>query len=513
MAWYECGFYLIKSRLNDFVLDVFSSSQSAGAALVAFPLNGGHGSSNQQWRFTESGLICSRLNNYVVDISGEPSHSGTALVNTPEQGTASQHWELVPVPNSHYFLIKNKVAGLVMDISGSSLLAAAQVIAYRVNGEFGTPNQQWELVPVPALLNNGQIDAEAVQIPSEYPTVPGLEVVPEGEAEEIRKVIGLTFQLLQRRYPPTKQGLRGVHAKDHGCVKATLTLLNDIPEQYRIGVFATPGKIYDAWVRFSNATPFIDNDANKSLKTGALEASSRGMAIKLLNVEGKTLLDIPGEQSQDFLMINTPMFAFGTVSDYLALTQIQVDNHENILPFFMATPLPPSRAKSAGIVGQIKTKHIGNPLDAQYFTASPFLFGPGRAAKFSVKPRNPENTPLPADAETNPNFLRAALKKSLDPASGKTVVFDFLVQLRTGGEATQPIEDAATEWKDTDKEAPYRVVGTLVIEPQDFDTPERRAQCEHMVFTPWHGLVEHQPLGGTNRMRLGVYAASSKYRR
>jgi hypothetical protein len=40
----------------------------------------------------------------------------------------------------------------------------------------------------------------------------------------------------------------------------------------------------------------------------------------------------------------------------------------------------------------------------------------------------------------------------------------------------------------------------------------RITECEHLVFTPWHGLVEFQPLGGINRLRLGVYTASSQYR-
>ena len=87
---------------------------------------------------------------------------------------------------------------------------------------------------------------------------------------------------------------------------------------------------------------------------------------------------------------------------------------------------------------------LGNPVEAQYFTAAPFLFGPNAAAKFSAKPRNPDHTPVPQDPE--PNYLRAALKKTLDVTSGKSVVFDFQV---------------------------------------------------------------HQPLGGINRLRLGVYAASA----
>ena len=41
-------------------------------------------------------------------------------------------------------------------------------------------------------------------------------------------------------------------------------------------------------------------------------------------------------------------------------------------------------------------------------------------------------------------------------------------------------------------------------------TAKRR--CENLFFTPWHGLQEHQPIGGINRLKLGVYDASSAFR-
>ena len=53
---------------------------------------------------------------------------------------------------------------------------------------------------------------------------------------------------------------------------------------------------------------------------------------------------------------------------------------------------------------------------------------------------------------------------------------------------------------------------TITIDKQNFDEPLRITECEHLVFTPWHGLVDFQPLGGINRLRLGVYNASAKFR-
>ena len=261
------------------------------------------------------------------------------------------------------------------------------------------------------------------------------ETVPPNEAEQIAEIVSLTTQLLQQRYPES-MARRAVHPKDHGCVKAAFTINSDIPENYRVGVFATPAKTYDTWIRFSNATPVVGPDIDKV--TGP---PSRGMAIKLMGVEGDTLLGDPSAKTQDFLLINLPGFAFPNVAEYLEVTKIQFANNDDISTFF-TPPLSPERLKTVAIVQRLKQTKLGNPLDSRYFSASPFLFGADRVAKFGVTPRNPENTPVPEGPSVN--YLREAMKKSLDVATGKSAVFDFQVQLRTNDGL--PIEDATAEW-------------------------------------------------------------------
>lgn len=349
-----------------------------------------------------------------------------------------------------------------------------------------------EYMSSPAAAEEGGGSAASKNSPTRF------ETAPPGEADQIQQIVSLTTQLLQMRYPDS-MARRGVHPKDHGCLKAAFTVNSDIPEKYRVGVFATPGKTYQAWIRFSNATPFLAPDLGKG------GPDSRGMAIKLIGVEGDTLLDEPGAKTQDFLLINLPQFAFPNVSEYLEATKIQRANHDDISPFF-APPLSPERKKTLAVVARIKKTQLGNPLDSRYFSAAPFLFGKDMVAKFAVTPSDPENTPVPENPGVN--YLREAMKKSLDFASGKPAVFNFQVQLST--DESLPIEDATAEWPEA--VAPVQNVATINIDRQDFDNPLQVTECEHLAFTPWHGLVEHQPLGGINRLRLGVYAASSQYR-
>jgi hypothetical protein len=70
-----------------------------------------------------------------------------------------------------------------------------------------------------------------------------------------------------------------------------------------------------------------------------------------------------------------------------------------------------------------------------------------------------------------------------------------------------PVEDVSVEW-DEDKSKPV-TVATIRIPQQTVDPDgEFARQCEHMSFNPWHALAEHRPMGGMNRLRKVVYAAS-----
>lgn len=357
-------------------------------------------------------------------------------------------------------------------------------------------------------------------------TLAPLEEIPEHEAEQIKNVVNLTMQQLRNRYPNDRQVLRGVHPKDHGCVKAEFEIKADLPQKLQVGIFATPGKKYDAWVRFSNAATLVSPDDPLDGE-GKPTPGSRGMAIKLMGIEGTPLVRPHGALTQDFLLVNHPVFAFANVEDYEVLSKLLADpaNKENAGLFF-STQLAKGgaaaeRAKqSLRIVSRIRAANVAagayqpkpaSPVDCQYFSGAPFLFGDGAVVKFSVVPVSPPDEAKPNVAD--PNYLRNALIKRLEPVEGnKPVVFEFRVQYRTGEQLdiAQDIENVCQEWpEDT---YPFTTVATLTIAPQDFDSPERRAVCESLFFSPWHGIAEHRPLGGINRMRRAVYEASTSFR-
>ena len=95
------------------------------------------------------------------------------------------------------------------------------------------------------------------------------------------------------------------------------------------GLFETPGRKFEALIRFSNAAGIVGPDVNEEKEHG-----SRGMAIKVLDVDGPVLLDDKGRHNQDFLMVNSTAFAIANAGDYLRLNQIILRDDEKPDAFF-----------------------------------------------------------------------------------------------------------------------------------------------------------------------------------
>jgi hypothetical protein len=137
------------------------------------------------------------------------------------------------------------------------------------------------------------------------------EYSPPEESKNIEEVIRLSNEILQLGKPPV---LRGQHAKGTGGVRARFEVEEGRPEETRFGIFKET-RTYDAIVRFSNGVGRIQPDTKKD---------ARGMAIKVLGVEGPRALDEEHDHtSQDFVMINFPVFAFRDVRQYAKFTALK----------------------------------------------------------------------------------------------------------------------------------------------------------------------------------------------
>lgn len=343
------------------------------------------------------------------------------------------------------------------------------------------------------------------------------DVDRELEAQQIEEITDLTVQLMKRRYDEQGQpALRGVHPKSHGCVKARFDVLDDVPEQLQHGLFSKPAS-YEAVVRYSNAAALVGPDLSNG-KNG-----SRGMAIKVFLDKGRFLYRHRDQKTQDFLMINTPSFAFVNAGDYLKLTKILMKFNDVPDAFFAPlqtaqTDPPTDPAEQAAlqrvmqsfkVLKLIQSQPVANPTEVSYFSAAPFLYGSDHCAHFSVHPQGEKKEQVLPENPSE-NYLKEALQQTISGTGD--IVFDFQAQVRGAGEDDLFIEDATQSWDET-KFPPQTVARLTISRPQpDLNDPAHLAECEQLFYTPWHALEEHQPLGSINRLRRAVYLASSQHR-
>lgn len=333
-----------------------------------------------------------------------------------------------------------------------------------------------------------------------------LETPPKGELREIRLTIELARRRLLQDYyaarsdPSTvDMARRGAHAKQHGCLDATFEVRDDIPEEFRRGVAATP-RSFPAKIRFSNGSEEIQPD-----RTG----DGRGLAIKLEGVEGQRLRDDLGEPgSQDFLLVSHENFFCKDVETYRVFRAFRdLGKLGTLLAILSLVPHPRQVVTILRLL--ILTKDY-DLLETEYHSMTCQLWGEGRTVRLSASPVDPVTlapiSPRKEGRRDTRDYLRDVLAKRLDEANGREAAFELAIHVGTNDPAL--IEDPTRSWK----HARRIPVATIRIAPQNFDTPERRQQGERIAFNPWNVLTAHRPLGGLNRVRLAVYLASSTLR-
>ena len=309
----------------------------------------------------------------------------------------------------------------------------------------------------------------------------------EGFAERLRAI---------QQGLATKHGTaRALHAKRHSAVEAEFTVLPDLPEYLRFGVFAKP-MTYRAYARFSNGMNRRMSDARPDV---------RGVALKLLGVQGPKI--IPGLENaltQDFLMIQTPTIPLRDAEEFVWFIEAG-ERPLTLLPRAFARF---GFGRTFEILGALKkTGAIPNlPIaSTTYFSALPVQFGP-YAVKYALRPRE-THAPL---KRLQPDQFAADFKMRIQSAP---IVYDFQVQFFVDEERT-PIERANAHWDEV--QSPFVNVATVTLPCCDLDSSRAKQITdfvETLSFDPWHALKEHRPLGSTMRARNAAYRQSTEERK
>lgn len=334
-----------------------------------------------------------------------------------------------------------------------------------------------------------------------------LEQVEPDEAETVEQLIATLTDINQTTLEHSGHAWRSVHAKSHALLTGELIVPSDLPRELAQGIFATPGT-YPVVLRLSTVPGDILDDS---------VSTPRGMALKIIGVEGERLPGSEGATTQDFVLVNGPAFIAPTAKKFasaLKLTAATTDRAEGAKKALSAVLRGTERVLEAfgsrsstliALGGQPET----HPLGDTYYSQAPMRFG-DYVVKVSVAPRSPNLTRL-TDATLNvngkPDGLRDAMREHFAAQGGE---WDVRVQFYTDPDS-MPIEDASVPWPE--EKSPYLEVARLVVQPQPAWNDARRAAIDDgLSFSPWHGVVEHRPLGSVMRARRLAYKVMAKFR-
>lgn len=336
---------------------------------------------------------------------------------------------------------------------------------------------------------------------------PSLEQVQPDEAETIARLTESLRSISETTFQDYGHAVRSVHAKSHGLLKGTLRVLGHLPPTLAQGLFARPAE-YPVVLRFStNPGDVLDDSITVP----------RGLAVKVIGVEGARLPGSEPDSTQDFVMANAPVFTAADPKGFagsLKLLARTTDTPQEVKKLVSAVlrgaeaVVETFGAESATLksMGGHPSTHI---LGETYWSQAPLRHG-DYVAKYSIAPLAPALQALkdaPVETSGRPDALREEVNAFFREQDGE---WELRVQLLTNTE-TMPVEDASVPWPE--EESPYIPVARISVPRQPAWNAERSREIDDgMAFSPWHGLEAHRPLGGIMRARRLAYEDSARFR-
>src|SRR5580698_1088329 len=337
---------------------------------------------------------------------------------------------------------------------------------------------------------------------------PSVESLAADEAKSTQGLIAVNRDCNEKTFADGGHAIRSVHAKAHGILQGVLEVDADLPDTLAQGLFATPGR-YPVVMRFSTIPGDILDDS---------VSVPRGLAVKIIGVNGERLEGSEGDVTQDFLLINGPAFGAPNPKQFLSVLKLVAKTTDrgqglkkalSVVMRQLQKVIVAITGQPNGTVATLGGQPETHILGETFYSQVPQRFG-DFITKISVAPLSPELTALtqaPLNVNGVPNGLREAVVAFFGKNGG---VWEVRAQLCTDLEK-MPIENAAVVWPETI--SPFRPIARITVKPQMAWSDARSAAVDDgMSFAPWHGLAAHRPLGGVMRVRKAVYEEARKFR-
>ena len=335
---------------------------------------------------------------------------------------------------------------------------------------------------------------------------PDVEVIDPDEQQLIASIVEQMAASSRCAFERHRHAIRDAHAKSNGLLKGELVVHDNLPPGLRQGVFAVP-RTYAIVARLSSAPSDIHSDEIPA---------ARGFALKIIGVDGKRLVaDIEGH-NQDFLMVNFPALAFGTLPKYKRMLGLLEANAQAPDTFQRLVAGTAHGAKQvleslggtpgATLDGLARDNH--HPLGETYHTQAAVRFG-DHIAKLSIAPSSDNVRAL--HGKNIDGIGYAGMREAIaEHFATQDAEYTLSVQLCADLDR-MPVEDAAIAWPE--ELSPHVPVATLRFAPQSTAHPARQVYGDDSLsFNPWNGVAAHQPLGAIMRVRRVAYERSTAFR-
>ena len=334
---------------------------------------------------------------------------------------------------------------------------------------------------------------------------PDVEQVDPDEQRLTREIVEQMNATARNAFERHRHAHRDAHAKSHAILKGSMTVHDGLSAELAQGIFASP-KTYEVVARLSSAPGDIHSDE---------VPAPRGFAIKVIGVPGDRLSPDIGGENQDFLMVNFPVLAFGTIPKYKQMLGL-LEKNAHAPDFFQRLVAGVARGAKDAVeaVGKVPSAVCGWRattiiLSAKPLTQAAVRFG-DHVAKLSLAPKSQSVRDLTGrDLEDVQYSTMRDVIGDFFRANGTE--YELRAQLCTDLE-TMPVEDAAVLWEE--EKSPHRAIATLRFDSQDPYSPPRQVFGDDVLsFNPWNGVEAHRPLGGIMRIRRAAYEQSGTYNR
>ena len=246
-------------------------------------------------------------------------------------------------------------------------------------------------------------------------------------------------------------------------------------------------------------------------------STPRGVAIKVIGVEGERVAGSESDVTQDFVLVNGPAFNAPNAGAFLKNLKLLAATTDRLEPVKKLTSTVARGAEAvlevfgkksttlATLGGQQETHILGET----FYSQVPILYG-ANIVKIGLFPVSPELTALTDAPMDNTGHVNAIRNQVVDYFLRQGGTWEVRVQFCTNL-TTMPVEDASAVWPEDD--SPYVTVGRITAPKQDPWTIETIAAVdEGLSFSPWHALAAHRPLGSVMRARKRAYEMSAQFR-